>query len=264
MRAILHEHARALMLTEQRRLQLLQLLQRDGTLVEREVADTLGVSEDTIRRDLRELSMHGALLRVHGGALPASPAVVDLEGRAQLSSDEKRVLGRAAAALVEPKQVVLVDGGTTTLELVRALPPQLRATVVTHSPLIAAELITHRAIEVVVIGGRLFKHSGVAVGASAHEQISAIHADTYFMGATGLHPEHGVTTGDLEESHIKRAMMSAAADTVLLATADKLGKVSSYRIAQLEQLTTALVTAAAPKSTVSALRKRGVRVHVCT
>lgn len=252
------------MLTEQRRLHLLGILEQNGTLVASERATALGVSEDTIRRDLRELAKQGALLRVHGGALPASPAVVDLEGRKSLATDEKRVLGRAAAKLVEPGQVVFVDGGTTNLELVRSLPRSLTATVVTHSPVIAAALIEHPSVEVVMIGGRLFKHSGVAVGASAHEQISAIHADTYFMGATGIHPERGVTTGDLEESHIKRAMTLAAADTVLLATTDKLGKVSPYRIVLVERLATLLVTASAPASVCDALQKRGVTVRECS
>lgn len=249
------------MLTERRRLHLLDLLHREGNLVASELAAALNVSEDTIRRDLRELAKQGALLRVHGGALPASPAVVDLEGRKNLATHEKRALGKAAAAMIEPGQVVFIDGGTTTLELVRSVPRSLAATVVTHSPVIAAELIEHPSIEVIMIGGRLFKHSGVAVGASAHDQISAIHADTYFMGATGIHPEHGITTGDLEESHIKRAMALAAADTVLLATADKLGKVSPYRIMPVERLATLLVTASAPAAPCEALQERGVNVR---
>lgn len=259
----MHEGVRPQMLTEQRRQRILQLLQRDGTLVARALAATLGTSEDTVRRDLRELAKQGALQRVHGGALPASPAVVDLYGRSQLSTDEKRTLGRVAATLIEPGQVVLVDGGTSTLELVRALPHELRATIITHSPVIASGLIAFPSIEVVIIGGRLFKHSGVSVGAAAHEAIGAIRADTYFMGATGVHAEHGITTGDLEESHIKRALLRAAAETVLLATSDKLGKVSPYRIAQVAELTTLLVGRDADEAQLALIEQTGVQVRRC-
>lgn len=217
-----------------------------------------------MRRDLRELAKQSALLRVHGGALPTSPAVVDLAGRKGLASDEKRLLGKTAARLIEPGHVVFIDGGTTNLELVRCLPRSLNATIVTHSPVIAAELIGHPNVEVIIVGGRLFKHSGVAVGASAPDQISAIHADTYFMGATGIHPSHGITTGDLEESHIKRAMALAAADTVLLATSDKLGKVSPYRLVPVDRVTTLLVTMPESEPLLEALRKAGVTLQVCT
>src|SRR5439155_20951769 len=123
------------------------------------------------RRDLRELAHDSLLQRVHAGALPSSPALVNFAGREQLASQAKAAIGRAAAAMVQPGQVVIVDGGTTTRELARHLPLDLRATVVTHSPTIALELVAHPSVEVILIGGRLFKHSVVAVGAAAIEAI---------------------------------------------------------------------------------------------
>jgi DeoR/GlpR family transcriptional regulator of sugar metabolism len=249
------------MLTRQRKHLILQALRRDGQVVARALSEELEVSEDTVRRDLRTLAREGALLRVHGGALPASPAAVDLGGRAKLSPEEKSALGRAAAALVEPGQVVFIDGGTTTLQMARALPADLRATVVTHSPTIAAELVTHPTIELVLVGGRIFKHSGVAVGAAALQAIRDVHADTYFMGVTGLHIEHGLSTGDLEEAHIKRALIHSAAETVVLLTADKLGVASPYVIAPVQAISTVLVSGAAPAAALKALRKLGIAVH---
>jgi DeoR/GlpR family transcriptional regulator of sugar metabolism len=249
------------MLTRQRKQLILQALRRDGQVVATALSEELGVSEDTLRRDLRALAREGALLRVHGGALPASPAVVDLGGRARLAPEEKSALGRAAAALVEPGRVVFIDGGTTTLQMARALPADLRATVVTHSPTIAAELVQHPAIELVVIGGRIFKHSGVAVGAAALQAIREIHADTYFMGVTGLHLEHGLSTGDLEEAHIKRALIQSAAETVVLLTADKLGVASPYVIAPVKAISMVLVSGAAPPAPLAALRRLGIAVR---
>jgi DeoR/GlpR family transcriptional regulator of sugar metabolism len=252
------------MLTRQRKHHILAVLARDGQVVARALSQELAVSEDTVRRDLRELAGEGALQRVHGGALPASPATVALAEREQLAPDEKQALGRAAAALVEPGHVVFVDGGTTALQMVRALPPDLRATVVTHSPLVAAELVAHRSIELVLIGGRVFKHSGVAVGAAAAQAIREVRADTYFMGVTGLHVERGLSTGDLEEAHIKRALLESAAETVVLLTADKLGVASPYVIAPVSAVTTVLIGGEVPDARLAAIRRLGVAVRVAS
>jgi DeoR/GlpR family transcriptional regulator of sugar metabolism len=105
------------------------------------------------------LAQEGLLQRVHGGALPASPAVINFAGREHLASQGKIEIGRAAASMIQPGQVVILDGGTTARELARHLPRELRFTVVTHSPTIAIELVEHPSVEVILIGGRLFKHS---------------------------------------------------------------------------------------------------------
>ena len=223
------------MLTIQRRRHLLSVLARDGRIVAKAVSQELGVSEDTIRRDLRDLAQDGRLQRVHGGALPASPAVVDFAGRQRLAPTAKVAIGRAAAAMVRPGQVVILDGGTTSAQVARHLAPDLKATVVTHSPTIAIELVTHPTVEVVLIGGRLFKHSVVAVGAAALEALEHVRADVYFMGVTGVHPEAGLTTGDLEEAYMKRALSRHAAETIVLASADKLGVASPYVIAAVTE-----------------------------
>src|ERR1700682_6161225 len=176
------------MLTSRRKQLILQRLHKDGQIIAKSLSVELALSEDTIRRDLRELAAEGSLQRVHGGALPASPAVVNFAGRQQLASDGKAAIGRAAAGMIQSGQVVAIDGGTTAVQLARRIPRDLAATVVTHSPSIAMELLEHSNLEVVMIGGTLFKHSIVAVGATAHDQISRIRCDIYFMGVTGIHP----------------------------------------------------------------------------
>ena len=119
----------------QRKQPILGQLQRDGQIVAKLVSEELGLSEDTIRRDLRALARDGFLQRVHGGgALPASPAIADFAGREQVASQARIAIGRTAA-MEKPGQVVILDGGTTTREMARHLPPELRATVVTHSTL---------------------------------------------------------------------------------------------------------------------------------
>lgn len=243
------------MLTQQRKSHILAVLRRDGQVVAKQLSAELSLSEDTIRRDLRELAHEGLLQRVHGGALPASPAVADFSGRQHVVPDEKVAIGRAAAALVQPGQVVFIDGGTTAVQLARHLDPNLRATVVTHSPSVAIELVPHTGVEVVTIGGRLFKHSIVSVGAGAVEEIKRIRADLYFMGVTGIHPEAGLSTGDLEEANIKRALMTAAAETVVLASSEKLGGASAYVIAPLGDIATMVVTDKVPNSAIKPYKK---------
>jgi DeoR/GlpR family transcriptional regulator of sugar metabolism len=177
-----------------------------------------------------------------------------------LASQSKVAIGRAAAAMVKPGQVVILDGGTTTRELARQFPAELRATVVTHSPTIAIELVSHPSIEVILIGGRLFKHSIVAVGAAAIEAIARIRADIYFMGVTGIHPDAGLTTGDLEEAHIKRALSAAAADTIVLVSAEKLNAASAYLIAPISEASGIVVDRTVPKAATAPYEKLGIIV----
>ena len=248
------------MLTRQRKQHILATLQRDGQIVARTLSEELGLSEDTIRRDLRELAAEGRLQRVHGGALPTAAAEVDFTGRQQLATDDKRAIGRAAARMVQPGQTVFIDGGTTAVQMARHLSPALRATVVTHSPSVAVELAGHAGVELVLIGGRLFKHSVVAVGAAAMEAIARIRADTFFLGVTGVEAKAGLTTGDLEEAHIKRALMAAAAETVVLASSEKIGVASACVIHPLAASVTLLVAASAPARPLTALRRAGARI----
>jgi DeoR/GlpR family transcriptional regulator of sugar metabolism len=248
------------MLGPQRKEYLLKMLAETGQVIAKSVSRELGLSEDTIRRDLRELASEGRLQRVHGGALPSSPAVVDFAGRQQLASEAKVAIGRAAAKMVRPGQVIILDGGTTTLQLARHLPPDLKATIVTHSPTIAVALVEHPTVEVILIGGRLFKHSVVAVGSAASEAIARIRADIYFMGVTGIHPQAGLSTGDLEESNIKRALSASAAETYVLISAEKLNAASPYVIAALTEVDGIIVEPGIPAESLEPYRRAGLTV----
>jgi len=229
------------MLTQQRKRLLLDRLAKDGRIIAKDVSVELALSEDTIRRDLRELASEGRLQRVHGGALPSSPTVANLAARRSMASDEKRRLGRKAAGLISRKQRVFIDGGTTHLELVRNLPTDLSVTVITHSPTIAAALEPHQAIDVILIGGLLFRHSMVAVGAAALEAIQRLNIDLSFIGLTGLHPREGGTTGDFEEAAIKRAVVERSAEAISLMTREKIGAVSAYGVCAVKDLTSIVV-----------------------
>lgn len=156
--------------------------------------------------------------------------------------------------------MVIIDGGTTTSELITFLPPDLRVTVVTHSPGIALGLVNHPCIEVILIGGRLYKHSIVTVGAAAIEGINNIHADLFFMGVTGVHPEAGLTTGDYEEACIKRAFSGRAAETVVLASPEKINTASAFVIGDLSLVNTLVVENTTDERWVNAMKEKGVAV----
>jgi len=249
------------MLTAQRKKLILSRLAADGQIVAKELAQELGISEDTIRRDLRELAQSGKLQRVHGGALPASPAMGDLKVREQVSPQDKIELGRAGAAMIRPKQVVILDGGTTALQVAAHLPAELRATIVTHSPTVAVEAAKHPHVEIIMLGGRLFRHSMVNVGATLIDAAARLRADLFFMGVTGVHPDAGLTTGDAEEAAVKRTLHERAAETVVLASVEKLLAASPFLVIPLKELTLLVVPPKTSDSTVRTLRAGGVRVE---
>jgi DeoR/GlpR family transcriptional regulator of sugar metabolism len=249
------------MLTSHRKALLLQRLAREGQIVAKALALELGTSEDTIRRDLRALAQAGRLRRVHGGALPAAAADGDLQARAAIAPDDKVALGRAGAALVRDGQVVILDGGTTALQVARHLSPMLRATIVTHSPTVALEAAVHPRLEVRMLGGLLFRHSMVNVGAQVIEAAARIRADVYFMGVTGVHPEAGLSTGDAEEADVKRALHRQAAETVVLASREKLLAASAFLVAPLAEASLLVVPDDTPSRILRKLRGAGLTVR---
>ncbi|MBW9115862.1 DeoR/GlpR transcriptional regulator [Rhizobium cauense] len=218
------------MLTKQRKSLILDILRRDGQVIAKQIAEDLSLSEDTIRRDLREMAAEGLLKRVHGGAMPVAPDLPDFSTRKGVSSEVKARLGRKAASLVRPGQMIFLDGGTTTAEIARQLPRDFAFSVATHSPTIAAELEHHPTASVILIGGKLYKHSMVAVGSVAMAAISQLRPDIFFLGVTAAHPVHGLSTGDFEEAAIKRHIASCAAETYVPLTEEKLDHVSPCQV----------------------------------
>lgn len=248
------------MLTSQRKRLILDLLARDGQVVAKHLSHELELSEDTIRRDLRELAAEGLLLRVHGGAMPVSPTVVPIAERRTMAMDAKSALGKAGASMIRDGMTVVFDGGTSNLEIIRHLPVAARFTAITHSPTIVVALEDKPNVDAVIIGGKLFRHSMVAVGALAAEAISRMRADLFFLGVTGVHPTEGLTTGDMEEAAIKRQLMSCSAETAVLATNDKLGAVSPFQVGALSDISTLIVDGEAAEDRIAAFSHAGVSV----
>jgi DeoR/GlpR family transcriptional regulator of sugar metabolism len=239
---------------------MLAVLARDGKLVASRLVDELGVSEDTVRRDLRDLAARGLVQRVHGGALPPAPQPGTFTDRQETWTDEKAAIARAVVELVADARVLLMDGSTTNLEVARLLPHTRVGTVLTNSPPIAAALADHPSLEVVMIGGRLDKRAPVTVGASAVDAIRRVRADACLLGVCALHPEVGLTTDDLDESEVKRAMVQAAGEVILPATSDKLRAGSAYLVASVAEVTHLVAEPGAADELLDPYRALGLSV----
>jgi DeoR/GlpR family transcriptional regulator of sugar metabolism len=226
-------------LAEQRKEHLLRILEREGRVVAKSAATELGVSEDSIRRDLRELTAVGACVRVYGGALPAPPADRPVTERRALATESKQRVARDACRRIQPSSTIVLDAGTTALAMAAMLPSGL--TVFTPSPEVAIAVADHCDARVVMLGGELMRHSMVAGGALALEAVAHIGADALFLGATGVHPDHGITTGELDDAVTKRALVQRSSEVYVLASEEKIGAVSRFPIIGFDAVTEVVV-----------------------
>lgn len=225
------------MLREERHQFILKLLNSERKVIATDLSVRLNVSEDTIRRDLRELDALGLIRRVHSGALIVGPPVIDFEQRQSVSQEAKSYLAKTALQLVQPGQVILIDGGTTNLHFAHHLPHDLQATVITNSPPIATALKSHNRIEVIMIGGNLYKESLVNLGAGTVEALSYMRADLYIIGIYNIHPQIGISFPNQEEAFVKRKMISISTEVAALVTSDKFGTASTHIAAPVNSLT---------------------------
>jgi DeoR/GlpR family transcriptional regulator of sugar metabolism/transposase len=239
---------------------LLARLRRDGKLVARDLAAELGLSEDSVRRDLRDLAAAGLCQRVYGGALPVSPALGTEASRSAIAPDSKRRVGARAAGLITPGSSVILGGGTTAQEVVAALPADLEATIITHSGTVATALASHPRVNVLMLGGQLHKQSVATTGAIAAEAASGITADLALLTLPGVHPHEGLTAIDPELAAMMRILISRAADTYVMASIEKLGTVAAYKVAGLAEVTGVITDAPADHLALRQLRDQGTTI----
>lgn len=252
------------MFAEERRRQIMALVASDRAVSVTDLAARFGVSESTIRRDLRELEEAGLVERTHGGAvLPDlrryEPSFHQKEAERR---QEKGAIARVAARLVEDGDTIILDSGTTTLALARLLRGRTNLTVVTNSTVIAAELAGAPGVEVVVTGGILKGRTMALVGAEVARFLSKVNVDRVFLGINGIDLEAGLTTPTLAEAETKQAMIRAAREVVVLADHTKLGRVTFAHVAALQEVHRLVTDAGAPPQFVEQLREAGLDVQV--
>jgi len=247
-------------LTAERRKHIIETLRQEGKVVAKDLSREFGVSEDTLRRDLRELADAGLLQRVHGGALPKSQNPPDFSVRETQASAAKQAVARAAVRLVKNGQVIILDGGTTTLEVARHFPLDLQATVVTNSLHVALALSEYSGIELFLVGGKFFRRSIVTIGPSSVDGFRQFRADLCILGICAIHPEFGITVPDHDEAQVKRAMIEVAADVAAVATAEKLGTSVTHLVAPVKELSFLITDSSVPPKSLKPYQVAGITV----
>jgi len=249
-------------LNEERRRAILEILNREGRVLVIDLAHRFETSQVTIRKDLEALHAHGLIHRTHGGGLPAREGALEdptLREKEKLHRKEKLQIAAAAARMVQEGQVVILDSGTTTTEIARALRGFKTLTIVTNAVNIAAEL-SGTQVDVILTGGTLRKNSFSLVGPIAEETLRRLNADLLFLGVDGFDVHYGLSTPNLLEAKVNRTMVDVAKRTVAVCDASKFGRRSLSLIAPPSALHEVITDRGAPKADVRALKKIGIEV----
>lgn len=252
------------MLNEERRRAIVELVNRDGRVLVAELAKHFRTSGVTVRKDLEILHTLGHLHRTHGGALPAREGALQdpsLREKEKLHRKEKLLIAEAASRMVKEGQVVILDSGTTTTAIARCLRNSHDITIVTNAVNIAAEL-SGSAIDVILTGGTLRKNSFSLVGPIAEETLARLNADILFLGVDGFDVQYGLSTPNLPEANVNRAMINVARRTVAVCDSSKFGRRSLSLIAAPSAVQQVITDHGIPKASLAALRKAGIEVSL--
>ena len=247
------------MLREERLDYILRKLQTDHKVLQTELSNDLQVSEDTVRRDLESLAQNGQLIKVRGGAIPHSPNPYSFKDRIVYHQDDKVVMAEKALSFLHNGQTIILDGGTSTLNLAKIFPPNLHIKVITNSVPIVSQLIEHPAIDVIFTGGLIGKDSQTAGGMDTIRMLEKLRADICFLGICSLHPNAGVTGLDLGEADVKSVMEASAYKTIALATSDKMGTAEPFKVCNITDLDT-IITDNPDSSSVKPYVNLGIQV----
>ncbi|WP_026477762.1 DeoR/GlpR family DNA-binding transcription regulator [Alkaliphilus transvaalensis] len=225
------------MFAEERKAKILEILNNTQRIQVNDLTEALQVSESTIRRDLQDLEQAGLLKRTHGGAVKLENTGFEatMVEKEQVNIDEKIEIGKRAAAFIEDNDTVILDAGTTTLQIAKNITAN-NVTVLTNSILIATELSQRTNINVVVTGGHVRRETVSIVGPLTDKIIQSFRVDKVFIGANGITLQDGCTTPNLDEAHTKRVMTKSGKEIYIVADHTKFGKVSFSRFVSLQEV----------------------------
>ena len=224
------------MLKKERQAYILHQVNLHNKVLSSSLCTEINVSEDTIRRDLQELSEEGKVIKVHGGALSHSFNQVYFSTNGVYSQNQKKTIALKAIGLINNGMFVLTSGGTTIIELARSLPPQLKATFISGSIPAILEYMHHPNIEVILIGDKISKNSKITVGSEAIAKIKQIKPDLCFLGTNAIDAEHGITDNDWEVVQLKKAMIESSKKVVCLSIAEKINSVQPIKVCGLDEI----------------------------
>jgi DeoR family fructose operon transcriptional repressor len=248
--------------SDERQEAILAEISRKGRASVAALAERFAVVGETIRRDLAELERRGVIRRVHGGAIPAEKVTFEppIEDRASRMTAEKERIAMAALSELPAEGSIFIEAGSTPSYLANALPSDRALTVVTNGGYIANALARHDNLTVLSVGGRVRPRSLACVDDWALDVLSGLHVDVAFLGTNGISAGAGLTTPDLAEAAVKRATLTIAARTVLLADHSKVGMVTMARYGELTQIDLLITDSGLPIEDMRDLRDAGLRV----
>jgi DeoR/GlpR family transcriptional regulator of sugar metabolism len=226
------------MMSEERRTQILQIVRSKGRAKVNELAHRFSTSAVTIRNDLNELHQRGLVLRSHGGAVLPETILRESPVNERLKShvDEKRRIGAVAASLIQDGETIILDSGTTTLEIARQIKNKQGLQVITNGVNVAAELLDARGVQTFIVGGTVRGDSASIVGRSTEELFEQFSADKLFLSGAGCDPGFGVSGANVDETMVNRAMLRISREIILVADASKFSKRSMARIAPFSEI----------------------------
>ena len=223
------------MLKKERQEFILHQLNLHNKILCADLSNKMGVSDDTIRRDLQELAQEDKLIKVHGGALSKSVHTA-VDRKMVYNLEDKNIIAQKTAALVQSGMYILTSGGTSILEFAKSLDTNLNATFFTCSLNAAIEFAHHPSIEVVMIGDKVSKDSMLTTGASAVQTIESIQADLCILGINSLDTQFGLSENDWEVVQIKKAMIKASKKTICIGISEKLNSQQKIKVANLDEI----------------------------
>lgn len=248
-----------------RRASIANRLLNSGEATIADLALMFGTSEMTIRRDLKLLEDEGLARRIRGGAISArsrsyQPPILQ---RMNQETEAKRRIGEVAAEQLTPGETAIIDGGTTTLQMVRSINPAIALTIITSSLLIASELDSKPQITTMVTGGTLRNGEMSLVGSRAEDTFEYLNCDSVFIGAAGLSIVQGITEYNMEDTQIKQAAIRSSRRVVVLADASKMGQVAFVNVARFDQIDLIITDASPEDPTIRSAVELGVEIiHV--
>ncbi len=237
------------MLKEERHQHILTELRIRNRILLTDISEKLNVSEDTIRRDLKDLHDRGQLIKVHGGAIAKSFTPFSFHQEEIYDHPNKQVIAHKALNVLHDGMVMLITGGTTNLEFVSVIPPELHLTIFTPSLQIAMQLARSKNIDTILIGGRVSHDAQIALGAEALNTLASIKADLCFLGTGHLDPTAGLSEFDWEVVQLKRAMIKSSKKIISLTLSAKLNSSQRYKICDINDIHT-LVTELPPEAEI--------------
>ena len=248
------------MLLDQRRESILEIVREKGFVSLVDLADAVGVSESTVRRDLEHLDRSGQVRRTRGGAAYVGESITGFDERRIRAAAEKQRIGRSAASLIEAGETVILDGGTTTLEVAQHLAGK-SLQVVTNSLPIANVLMGVPEIELVFLGGYLYPKTGVALGALAIEALRAVHARRLVMGVGGITAD-GLFNSNSLLVETERQMLEAADEVIVVADHGKFGHSELVRLCSLDRIQRMVVDCAVSEEWRRLMEQHGIELIV--